>query len=172
MSLLKNKKAVEGLPLKYIIIALVAALVVGIALQFTGVLKGGIMNTANKINESTTMQTTCALDTEDPVASDWSITCNSTTNLINVASVKVTDDCDLDWVQVELKHNNDYLGSAYLTESSTKDVWTSNGNLDFTDSNQVTETYNIVADDRVVIWAKDKASTPNYATAITINCTS
>jgi hypothetical protein len=45
-----NKKAVEGLPLKYIIIALIAVLVIAIALEMVGVLKGGILSAITNIN--------------------------------------------------------------------------------------------------------------------------
>ena len=38
-----NKKCVEGLPLKYIIIVLVAVLVIDLILEMTGVIEGGIM---------------------------------------------------------------------------------------------------------------------------------
>jgi hypothetical protein len=92
MSLLKNKKAVEGLPLKYIIIALVAALVVGIALQFTGVLKGGIMSTAEKLNQSVTEEVTCNTDNENPVIAVDSVTCTSGNITVNITA---TDDCGI-----------------------------------------------------------------------------
>ena len=45
-----NKKAVEGLPLKYIIIALIAVLVIAIALEMVGVLKTGILAAITNIN--------------------------------------------------------------------------------------------------------------------------
>jgi len=39
-----NRKCVEGLPLKYIIIVLVAVLVIDLILEMTGVIEGGIMS--------------------------------------------------------------------------------------------------------------------------------
>ena len=77
MRLLKNKRGVEALPLRYIIIALVAALVIGIALQFVGILKGGTIGAAEQFNQSTTTQVACQLDTTGPTVNNgWM--CNNT----------------------------------------------------------------------------------------------
>lgn len=77
MALLKNKRGVEALPLRYIIIALVAALVIGIALQFVGILKGGTIGAAQQFNQSVTTRTACELDSTGPVVNaGW--LCNNT----------------------------------------------------------------------------------------------
>jgi len=47
-----NKKAVEGLPLRYLIMALAAALVVGIVLEMTGMLEISITGAVAKLNET------------------------------------------------------------------------------------------------------------------------
>lgn len=39
-----NKKSIEGLPLKYLIMVIVAVLVIDIILEMTGTIKGGIMS--------------------------------------------------------------------------------------------------------------------------------
>lgn len=39
-----NRKGVEGLPLKYIIVAIIAALVVGVMIQVTATMNLGISN--------------------------------------------------------------------------------------------------------------------------------
>jgi len=77
MGLMKNKRGVEALPLRYIIIALVAALVIGIALQFVGILKGGTIGAAEQFNESVTSKTKCELDTTGPLVNAGYF-CNST----------------------------------------------------------------------------------------------
>lgn len=144
MSLIKNKKAVEGLPLKYIIIALVAALVVGIALQFTGVLKGGIMSTAEKINESTTEKTTCALDSENPIITN--IDGESGT-----ISADIADDCGIDAATAYLNQDSttkDTVTLALTSGTKTSGTWSGTSTL-------TTGVYNIT------VWAQDKASTTN-----------
>lgn len=52
-----NKKGVEGLPLKYVVIVLVAVLVISIVLEMVGVLKTGIMHMIFNINETLTNTT-------------------------------------------------------------------------------------------------------------------
>jgi len=47
-----NKKAVEGLPLRYLIMALAAALVIGIVLEMTGILGTSITGAIAKLNET------------------------------------------------------------------------------------------------------------------------
>jgi len=167
-----NKKGVEALPLRYIIIALVAALVIGIALQFTGILKSGTINTATQINKTLTEKTTCELDEEKPVISDWegNIKCNATTNIVNVTTVKITDDCGVEWAKIELKNStNDFNGLADLKiKSAEDDTW--NGVFNFTDAANVIKTYDIQSGDIVVIWAKDKANAENYAVVETVSC--
>lgn len=44
-----NKKGIEGLPLKYLIIVLFASLVIGIVIEFTGVLKTGVTGAVTEI---------------------------------------------------------------------------------------------------------------------------
>ena len=99
-----NKKAVEALPLRYIIIALVAALVVGIALQMTGTLRGGIQGTAEKLNASVTEKVTCELDEELPKITDATLTCNGVSKSITVTADAI-DDCGVKevWAYVESK---------------------------------------------------------------------
>ena len=47
-----NKKGVEGLPLKYVIIAIAAANAVSIILEVTGILRGGVVSTAQAMNQT------------------------------------------------------------------------------------------------------------------------
>lgn len=122
MSLLKNKKAVEGLPLKYIIIALVAAICVGIALQFTGVLKTGILSTAEKINESTSTQTACALDAEEPLLSDVVASCVNINDTVSV-SVKITDDCGIDSVAFDVDNDGEWIDLTLESGTKTDGTW-------------------------------------------------
>ncbi|MDD5182157.1 MAG: hypothetical protein PHC66_03235 [Candidatus Nanoarchaeia archaeon] len=171
MSLLRNKKAVEGLPLKYIIIALVAAICVGIALQFTGVLKTGILSTAEKINESTTMQTTCALDAEAPVIEFATLVCNSTTHTATVTAT-VTDDCGVADVWAYIDNGADDIGINFDKASGADNrdaTWTGSE----TDTTKFSGTNEIEG----YIYADDKANTANTisfedAYYVTANCTS
>ncbi len=55
---MKNKKAVEGLPLKYVIIVLVAALALAIILDIVGVVNLGISQNLGFINDTLTQNTT------------------------------------------------------------------------------------------------------------------
>lgn len=48
------RKGVEGLPLKYIIIVIVAVLVIELVLEMTGVISGGIFESLYKIGNFTT----------------------------------------------------------------------------------------------------------------------
>jgi hypothetical protein len=73
MALSKNKRGVEALPLRYIIIALVAALVIGIVLQFVGILKGGTIGAANQFNASVSSQTKCELDNTGPTVNSGTL---------------------------------------------------------------------------------------------------
>jgi hypothetical protein len=116
-----NKKAVEALPLRYIIIALVAALVVGIVLQMTGTLRGGIQSTAEKLNTSVTEKVTCSLDEEAPKITSATLTCNGVSKSVTVTA-KVTDDCGVKeaWAYVANK-----LVTLSTTESDlTAATWT------------------------------------------------
>jgi hypothetical protein len=53
-----NKKGIEGLPLKYVIIILIAAIVIALVLDMMGILKLGILFSTEKttsfLNESIT----------------------------------------------------------------------------------------------------------------------
>lgn len=55
-----NKKSVEGLPLQYLIIILIAVIVIGIVLQISGVVDFGISSGLKNIEEvvNSTMNTT------------------------------------------------------------------------------------------------------------------
>lgn len=141
MGLLKNKKGVEGLPFKYIIIALVAALVIGIALQFTGILGDSIISQAERIDDSLTQEMICQLDKDAPVINLNDVYCNITSKefIINVtlidecgintsawnrASIRYTkDDNEIEWINAELtldigtKQEGCWLGTADLKES-------------------------------------------------------
>ncbi len=55
---MKNKKAVEGLPLKYVIIVLVAALALAIILDVVGVVNLGISQNLGFINDTVTTNVT------------------------------------------------------------------------------------------------------------------
>jgi hypothetical protein len=153
-----NKKAVEGLPLKYIIMALVAALVVGIALQMTGTLQGGIQGTAEKLNSSVTERVTCELDDEEPKIDENSITCNATSNVLSV-NVDITDDCGLDRAVFIDADNDEWTD---LTEGNN-DEWS--GTLSGTG-------INYDAGDLVVtILAYDKATPENEGKLVeTVDC--
>jgi hypothetical protein len=48
------KKGVEGLPLKYIIIVIIAVLVIELILEMTGVISGGIFQSLYNIGNYTT----------------------------------------------------------------------------------------------------------------------
>lgn len=139
-----NKKAVEGLPLKYIIIALVAALVVGIVLQMTGTLQGGIQSTAEKLNESTTERVTCELDNEAPVIGKIETSCYD--GDLNVTAT-ITDECG---VAEAWFYNNLTEGSNSLTIAGADDTsanWTFSGSED--NWNETVE---------ISVYAKDKAT--------------
>lgn len=47
-----NKKGVEGLPLKYLVVALTAALVIGIVLEVTGILRTSITGAVLNLNKT------------------------------------------------------------------------------------------------------------------------
>ncbi len=110
MGLLKNKKGVEGLPFKYIIIALVAALVIGIALQFTGILGDSIISQAERIDDSLSQEMICQLDKEAPDITVNNVYCNITSNLLTI-DVGVTDECGV--ARVYLGYYNDTENTVY-----------------------------------------------------------
>jgi len=151
MSLIRNKKAVEALPLRYIIIALVAAIVVGIALQFTGILKTGILSTAEKINESTATQTTCALDTEHPLITGIDASWSSGSATIDA---DLSDECGIETAIAYLKQGSTTKASVSLEldEGNAKNgTWS--GDVEISSG-----TYNIT------VWAEDDAANPNENT--------
>lgn len=163
MSLRKNKKGVEGLPLKYIIIALVAALVVGIALQFTGTLKGGILGTADKLNSTLSEQTACELDFDDPEF-DWSdvdISCNATLDSITL-DVDIKDDCGISGVSLDVNDDNKYLPLTLTSGTDQDGAWSYDG----------TWPNNIGTSIKVEIHAYDKSSNNNdaWATNASVSC--
>lgn len=148
MSLLRNKKAVEGLPLKYIIIALVAALVVGIALQFTGTLRGGIQSTADQINTTIAEKTTCELDSTAPRVVSASATCSS--GNISITAT-ITDDCGTSeaWAYAK-KGTSSYSVTLKTTAVDDKNaVWTGYN------SSLTTGAYS------AYVYAKDKSTSTN-----------
>ena len=49
---LRSKKGIEGLPLKYVVIILVAAIVIGIVLTMTSTLEGGIVTSTEVLNNT------------------------------------------------------------------------------------------------------------------------
>jgi len=49
---LRSKKGIEGLPLKYVVIILVAAIVIGIVLTMTSTLEGGITTSTEVLNNT------------------------------------------------------------------------------------------------------------------------
>jgi len=163
-------KGVESLPLRYIIIALVAALVIGIALQFTGILRSGTIGTAEKLNKTLTEKTICELDEEEPQIdkTDLNITCDSSKDIVNVKYVKVTDDCGVEWVKVEFYSNGTYYMADLVQKED--DIWWSNGDINFSDPSQVSQTYDIQPNDTVIIWAKDKSRAENYKAFPTVKC--
>ncbi|VVB74378.1 Uncharacterised protein [Candidatus Tiddalikarchaeum anstoanum] len=48
-----SKKGVEGLPLKYIILVIVALLVIDLILEMTGIIRGGIITSLYSITNTT-----------------------------------------------------------------------------------------------------------------------
>ena len=153
MSLLKNKKGVEGLPLKYIIIALVAALVVGIALQFTGTLRGGIQSTAETLNETLITKTTCELDEEKPkITFNTNVTECDLTNLTVQATI--TDACGINEDRVSFidNKNNDWTEMELISGDDKNGVWM--GSIDGTSCSGAL----------ITISAYDKATTTNQGT--------
>ena len=159
-----NKKGVEALPLRYIIIALVAALVIGIALQFVGTLKGGTLAAAEKMNETLTEKTTCALDDEAPeiTIDEGKSYCNSTTDILHIEAT-ITDECgvDEDKVAVIDSHVDEWVD---MTLSD--DVWIGEINATEFSKNYIdNEILN------VTISAFDKADQPNQGVETTqITC--
>lgn len=55
-----NKKAIEGFPLKYVVVALIATLVIALVLEAMGILRGGIISSLFHIN-NTLANTTAGL---------------------------------------------------------------------------------------------------------------
>ena len=49
-----NKKGIEGLPLKYLVIALVASVVIALALQMTSMIQGSVIDSTDLVAESIT----------------------------------------------------------------------------------------------------------------------
>ena len=132
MGLLKNKKGVEGLPFKYIIIALVAALVIGMVLNFTNILGEGTIGAAERISESLEMRTICELDEEDPVIRVQEIICvydDETKNL--TITVDVEDECGVD--SVWFYNEDDKVSiTLRLTEGTKREgTWSATEELDY-----------------------------------------
>jgi hypothetical protein len=90
MALLKNKRGVEALPLRYIIIALVAALVIGIALQFVGILKTTTIGAANQYGAMTNATIICETDKTGPTVNQGWL-CNSTTYDTNCGNTTINN---------------------------------------------------------------------------------
>jgi len=122
MGFLKNKRAVEALPLRYIIIALVAALVIGIALQFVGILKSGTISAATKMNESLSERTACELDMDEPVITINSIVCNATTDKISVTA-NVKDDCGVADVAFTVDNDTDFTDMQMSSGTDKDGTW-------------------------------------------------
>ena len=53
---LKDKRGIEGMPMKYLIIMLIAAVVIGIVAYMLVTLKAGTVSSVNKINQTMTEQ--------------------------------------------------------------------------------------------------------------------
>lgn len=163
MGLLKNKKGVEALPLRYIIIALVAALVIGIALQFTGILKEGIMGSADRINDSLTEKTICELDDEEPIISDLSVICNETTEMISVV-VKLEDECGIDRVSFDLNDDDVWVGLELKNGTIQGGYW-------YSEDYNYTEHGGFSNNEKIEISAFDKTTAENWGyLAETISC--
>lgn len=168
MALLRNKKAVEALPLRYIIIALVAALVVGIALQFTGTLRGGIQNTADTLNDTLSERTMCELDNDAPVIMSASGHCTGDRNV--TISADITDECGTSEAWAYIKESASDSGDEVVLRTSDSDrkdaTWTGGYNADSDYPSTIT----------VYIYAKDKAtgantiSSQNDAYNLTLSC--
>jgi hypothetical protein len=163
MGFLKNKRAVEALPLRYIIIALVAALVIGIALQFVGILKSGTISAATKMNESLSERTACELDMDGPVITFSSHTCSNGDLTVNV---NIKDDCGVDENEIGMYTNvtSDTNYDLTLNSGTTNDgSWKFTGNDASWDVNKMIS---------VTVWAKDKSTTATMGTkSDAINCT-
>jgi hypothetical protein len=155
-----NKKGVEGLPLRYIIIALVAALVIGIALQFTGILRGGIMNAAGNINDSLTEKTTCELDEETPDITFVSGICTDDKTTI---TVRLTDDCGINDENVGFYANS--AGGSGVWTDLVMDTNSTINNGTWTGTTVVNSTlYGLNKNVTGTIVAKDKSTAANQET--------
>lgn len=66
-----NKKGIEGLPLKYLIIVLFASLVIGIVLEFTGTLKTGVSGAVTEMSELLGEKVSEVADTNSPPEIKW-----------------------------------------------------------------------------------------------------
>ena len=166
MGLLKNKKGVEGLPFKYIIIALVAALVIGIALQFTNILGEGTISSAERISETLKMKTICESDEEPPVIKlfeDETFCINGTNHTNLTIKVNVVDECGVASVRFWPYNEFDTLNFEMSNEGDKLDgnwtvVYTINEELEEINGN---------------IYASDESPAENQGELkdININCT-
>ena len=132
MGLLKNKKGVEGLPFKYIIIALVAALVIGIALQFTNILGEGTISSAERISESLEMKTICELDEEPPVMTNIKTECvydDETKNL--TITVEIEDECGVESVWFYNKDDEISITLRLIEGTKQEGTWSETRELDY-----------------------------------------
>lgn len=159
-----NKKAVEALPFRYIIIALVAALVVAIALNFVGVLKAGTIGAAEQLNKSTSESVTCSLDKDKPAITNHTIVCSKTTNTTTV-TLELTDACGVDEESI-----------GFYT-SQTGNIWTdltlsSGSKTSGTWSGSITNTtFNGASTISVTVSIKDLAGNVNQRTeTYSANC--
>jgi cell division topological specificity factor len=121
------------------IMSIILLLVIGIALQFIGVLRSGTINSANKINETLTEKTTCELDEEAPVITFINGTCAGNKTTIEI---RATDDCGIDierigfyansengngtWVKLSLK--NGTITDGYWTGTASNSTLYADGN--------------------------------------------
>ena len=149
MSLSKNKRGVEALPLRYIIIALVAVLVIAIVLEFTGVLRTGTIGAAERINETLTEKTICALDDGEPTITDF--LCSEDDDKIQF---KLMDECGVDdqTVTAFVFEGNTSVATITLNlidGDITSGTWEGSGDLD-------DQEYNIT------VWADDEADVANH----------
>ena len=156
MGLLKNKRGVESLPLRYIIIALVAALVIGIALQFVGVLRGGTIDSANKINKTLAEKTTCELDEEAPTIISGTLSCNNTTSTTTVKA-QITDDCGVKEAWIYIKDTD----SGYNTSLELSMNGTDNKNANWVGDMTNNTLFNGTDHIEGYIYAKDKSPVEN-----------
>ena len=163
MGLLRNKKGVEGLPLKYVIIALVAVVVIGMALYVTDSLGTSVKGATDKIGDTLTERTTCELDDEAPEILSLGVVCDASTNMISV-TVRLLDECGIDRVSFDINDDDSWI-SLDLNNGTIHDGYWNKEDYNYTEAG------GFGTEIKIEISAFDKAATENWGyLAETITC--